>query len=106
MKQGNPDGKEPYTLEWLELIGFKDDDQGAAGVSYHWINAGRKGIFDLQYHHNDDDGEPPEYGERWCIANANGEMLIDDPITRDGVRELCEVLNIPLKESALTIPAG
>ena len=102
MNPKNPDGKEPYTLEWLELIGFKNDDQCTAGVSYHWINAGRKSIFDLQYHHLDEDGELPENGEGWVIANENGELEIDDPKTRDGVRELCEVLNIPLKEPALT----
>lgn len=84
MNPKNPDGKEPYTLEWLELIGFKNDDQCTAGVSYHWINAGRKSIFDLQYHHLDEDGELPENGEgcKATKAEAPNAALFRDLVVR------------------------
>jgi len=45
---------------------------------------------------------PIENGECWTIANENGTLEIDDPKTQDGVRRLCEILNITLKEPALT----
>jgi len=97
MSVKNPDGKEPYTLEWLELIGFQfDDDYTFEGEEYYWINCGNKAVFDLKHY------PYKEQGFQWYLANSNGMILIDDPCTRDGVRELCEVLNIPLKEPALT----
>lgn len=98
MSLKNPDGVVLVTTDWLELIGFQFDDGGGnTEESYYWINGGMKSVFDLQYrpYCTDDD-------EKWALVNESGESFVDDPCTRDGVRELCEVLNIPLKTIGIT----
>ncbi len=90
--RGGPDDGEPVTEEWLESIGFEDDDRGTEGVDYLWINNREDGLFDLQYHRKGS----TEYAtpNLWVVADGENSIILPSPKTRGQVRRLLLALGL------------